>query len=295
MTSFWLLDLNSEPGAWLELRTRRDPAIIGLERNTKPVVTNLEKSISTTLHSLRHDLLNLLSHDADIGRRAAVVDEAVKSEAIAEVPKHDDVMLEPHVGTPTATPKSSTTSPAKTSSSAAEATPPKPPTAEASSTGAACMARAAKPASARAPEATSPEAAASRGEGRSPTRAHSSARRLPIGYPPGLDIPKGIVTPRATDAADASWAANPTDPARATCASNAAWTAGAANSSWPASPSGAARTTDASDASNASWPANAPWATHPAATAKVRSTLCSAWSSRYCRISLHAWVVVSDA
>jgi hypothetical protein len=145
------------------------------------------------------------------------------------------------------------------------------------------MARAAKSASARASEAGSPEAAASRGEGRSPTRAHSSARRLPIGYPTGLDIAKGIATP---------WAANAADPTRATCASDAAWTAGASNPSWPAYPSDAARTTDAS---NASWPANAPdasWATHAAATTKVHSTLCSASQAVIAESLLHARVVV---
>jgi hypothetical protein len=172
------------------------------------------------------------------------------------------------------------------------------------------MARAAESASARASEAGSPEAAASRGEGRSPTRAHSSARRLPIGYPTGLDIAKGIATPWAANAADptratcasdaawtagasnSSWPAYPSDPTRATCASDAAWTAGASNPSWPAYPSDAARTTDAS---NASWPANAPdasWATHAAATTKVHSTLCSASQAVIAESLLHARVVV---
>jgi hypothetical protein len=99
-------------------RTRRDPLLIGLEPDAKPVIEDAECSVAIVHDRLRHHGLHFLRHHADIGPITAVVAEAIVAEAIGKMTEQDDIVLERDVG-PSATTATTTSTTAATTATAA--------------------------------------------------------------------------------------------------------------------------------------------------------------------------------
>src|SRR5580700_4711100 len=76
---------------------------VTLERHAELVVVHTQIAVAAARGRFRHDLLHLLGHDADIGLVAAVVAEAIEAEAVVEMAEQRDVVLEPDVGSASAT------------------------------------------------------------------------------------------------------------------------------------------------------------------------------------------------
>jgi hypothetical protein len=143
--------------------TRCDPSVVSLKLQAELVVEDPQVAVSTAYDCLRHNRLHLLRHYADIGFDIAVVGEAIEADAVVETPEKGDVVLEPHIGAPPATP----TSAAATSST---------PSSKAS----------AAHAGTAATSSSHPWA--------SPTKTRSTPLRLEIRCPAGPDVPEGTVT-----------------------------------------------------------------------------------------------------
>ena len=272
------------------MRAARHPLVVGLERQSQPIVGNAHIAVSAARYGFRHHGLHLLRHHPDIGGVAAVVDEAIIAEAVVEPPEQHDIVLEAHVGaTPAAATPAAATS-AAAASAAAEAAaappPPKPPPPRAAA------------AHAAAAEATrhSPAAhGAAIGEGRvGPAHPHTAHRRASRSAnvrprrgtrcgPCAAAGPAGRPCSRTIGRLPAAWPARAADPAGAARAANSSWPADpagparTANSAWPADPAGSAR------AANSSWPADAArparaanpaWPADPAGSARAAN---SAW------------------
>src|SRR6266702_1294780 len=79
---------------------RRDPLVVGLELQAELVVEDAQIAIAAAHHRRGHDCPDFLRHDADIDLVAVIVAEAVEAEAVVEVAKEGDVVLECHVGSP---------------------------------------------------------------------------------------------------------------------------------------------------------------------------------------------------
>jgi hypothetical protein len=77
--------------------------VVGLEGQAELVVEDRQIALTITGDGLRHDGFNLLRHDAHIGFIAAIVAEAVEADAVVQAAEQDDVVLEPDVGSPSAT------------------------------------------------------------------------------------------------------------------------------------------------------------------------------------------------
>src|SRR5712692_8317602 len=75
-------------------RTRCDPIVVALELQTELAVSHSPIAITATRDGIRHDRLDLLGHDADIGLPAAVVDEAVEANPVLETTEISDVVLQ---------------------------------------------------------------------------------------------------------------------------------------------------------------------------------------------------------
>src|SRR5579864_7340828 len=93
--------------SWRCLRLRvaaREPFSPRHECNPETRVVDPKVSVAAPGDRLRHDLLHLLRHDADIGCAvAALVAEAVEGNAAVEADEGDDRLLETEVGEVTAT------------------------------------------------------------------------------------------------------------------------------------------------------------------------------------------------
>src|SRR5689334_409466 len=96
------------------VRACRTPMVVGLEFYSDPLIEDPEIAVAPAHHGGGCDVLHLLRHNADIGRVAPVIGEAVEADAVVEVPKQHDVMLERDVGSPTAAAASATTASATT-------------------------------------------------------------------------------------------------------------------------------------------------------------------------------------
>ena len=136
---------------------RRDPLLVSLELDAEPVVEDPQISVLITHNRLWHDHLHFLRHHPDIGAIAAVITETIVADAVGEMAKQNDVVLERDIGSPSAA--TTTASAATTTTETTTATRSHP-----------AGAGAASPA----------------------THACAAARGLPIGYPAGPDIPKGV-------------------------------------------------------------------------------------------------------
>ena len=225
-----------------QMRAGRHPLVVGLERQSKPVVGNAHVAVRAARYRFRHHGLHLLRHHPDIGGVAAVVDEAIIAEAVVEPPEQHDIVLEAHVG---ATPAAATPPPPR----------PPPPTATAAAEAATAAPAAAEAAAAPTAEAAARHSTAAHraaiGEGRvGPAHSHAAHRRAsrPADVRPPSRTASG---PRrragaAAGSACTAWTACAANSAGPACAANAAGPACAANSAWAAS---------AADAANSAGPA----------------------------------------
>ena len=95
----------------------RAPLLPGHEFQPDAVIVDHQISVVVTPDCAGFDFLHLLRHDAHIGSAiAALVAEAIELKTVAEPHQRDDVFLEAHVGTPSAT---ASTSPSAAMSAAA--------------------------------------------------------------------------------------------------------------------------------------------------------------------------------
>src|SRR6476646_2757013 len=98
------------------VRARRNPMLVGLEFDAKLLVIDPQVTVLAARNRFRCNGLHFLRHHADIGALAAVVAEAIVAEAVVEMAKQDDVVLERDVRT------SAATAAATATTSAADAT-----------------------------------------------------------------------------------------------------------------------------------------------------------------------------
>src|SRR5262252_2595951 len=98
---------------------RRDPVIVGLERHAELAVEHPQITVVAARNCLRRDRLDFLRYHADIGLVAAVVAEAIETQAIIEVAEKGDVVLEQDVGTSPTAPTSTTAASAAATAEAA--------------------------------------------------------------------------------------------------------------------------------------------------------------------------------
>src|SRR5580693_10697184 len=80
------------------MRAAGQPLVVGLERQSKPVVGNAHIAVRAARYRFRRHGSHLLGHHPDIGGVAAVVDEAIIAETVVEPPEEHDIVLEAHVG-----------------------------------------------------------------------------------------------------------------------------------------------------------------------------------------------------
>src|SRR5262245_43295979 len=99
-------------------RARRDPFLIGLEREAEPVIKHSEGAIAIAHYSFRHRCLHFLRNHADIGTIAAVVAEAVIAKPVRQMAEENKIVLEHDIGSP-ATAAAATATPAATSAESA--------------------------------------------------------------------------------------------------------------------------------------------------------------------------------
>src|SRR5215470_6494609 len=109
-------------GRGLNPRTGRDPLLVRHELHADFVVEDAQISITAAHNSVRPDGLHFLRHYADIGLVAAVIAEAIESQAIVEMTEQRDVVLECDVRSPsTATAAASPAATATATTTAAHA------------------------------------------------------------------------------------------------------------------------------------------------------------------------------
>src|SRR5271154_1911999 len=104
-------------------RSRCQPFVVGLERQTDLVVENPQIAVSAAHDRSRHDSLHLLRHHADIELVAAVVGEAIEAKAVVEPPQQGNVVLEPNIGASPATATPTATTAATTAGGGTGASP----------------------------------------------------------------------------------------------------------------------------------------------------------------------------
>src|SRR5262245_3879400 len=130
--------------------------LVGLKLDPELFIVDSQVAVAAAHNGARHDRLHLLRHHADIGPVAAVVAEAIITDAVAEMAEQNDIMLEHHIRSPSAATTAATaTAAAATAETAATAADPHATTAAAAHTDAAAVG-------------------------------------LPGGLSPGLNIPKGV-------------------------------------------------------------------------------------------------------
>src|SRR5690349_13112725 len=76
--------------------------LVGLEFDAKLLVIDPQIAVLAAHNGVRCNGLHFLRHHADIGALAAVVAEPVVPQAVVEMAKQDDVMLERDVRAPSA-------------------------------------------------------------------------------------------------------------------------------------------------------------------------------------------------
>jgi hypothetical protein len=104
---------DGQPGA------RRNPFLVGLELDAKPVIEHAEGAIAIAHDSFRHHCLHFLRNYADIGTIAAVVAEAVVTKRVCQMTEENEIVLEHDIGSSAAAAATATT----TAATSAESTP----------------------------------------------------------------------------------------------------------------------------------------------------------------------------
>ncbi len=138
-----------------QVGARRDPLPVGLERQSEQIVGDAQISVGAERNRLWRHGLHLLRHHADISGVAAVVDEAIVSEAVAEPSDEHKIVLEPDIGA-TPAPAAASVSPAMPAMAAAVEAAAMASTVEAAGASAsepACVGAAGEAAGTRASEA----------------------------------------------------------------------------------------------------------------------------------------------
>src|SRR4051794_41952402 len=100
------------------MRAFCDPLFVFLELEAELVIKNPKVTVGSAYDSFRHDGRHFLRHDADIGRGAADVGEAVETKSVVQPSDQGDVVLEVDVRS---TPAAATTAAATAAESAATA------------------------------------------------------------------------------------------------------------------------------------------------------------------------------
>jgi hypothetical protein len=90
--------------------------IVSLEPESELVVKDAQIPVFVSHDGLGHDGLHFLRHYADIGPVAAVVAEAIETDAVGEMPEKLDIVLEHNVRPPAASAATATTAPAAAAS-----------------------------------------------------------------------------------------------------------------------------------------------------------------------------------
>ena len=101
---------------------RRDPVSVVLKLQTERLIVDPQITMVVLRHCFRHDLRNLLCHDAYIWLIATVVAETIEAKTVVQIPQKNDVVLQSDVGAPAATATSAAAT-AAAASSAAETAP----------------------------------------------------------------------------------------------------------------------------------------------------------------------------
>ena len=122
------------------MRARREPLVIGLVLQADLVVKHPQIAVPAAHDRFRHDRLNLLRHDADVGLVAADIAEAIKAQTVIKVAEKADAVLERNVGTPSTASTAATTTAATSTGTSATAATPTDTGAAASSAAKACTA-----------------------------------------------------------------------------------------------------------------------------------------------------------
>src|SRR5579872_5360454 len=104
-----------------QMRAGCDPLLVGLERQSQPVVGDAHIAVRVARHRSRRHGLHLLRHHPDISGVAAVVDEAIVAEAVVEPPKQHDVVLKAHIGATSSAATAHSAAPAATESASSAA------------------------------------------------------------------------------------------------------------------------------------------------------------------------------
>ena len=106
------------------LRPVPEPLFVGLELDSKFVVTDAKHTITVALDRLRHQRLHFLRHHANVGAVAPVVAEPIIAKTVRQVSKQSDIVFDADVGSPApSTAASATKTAARETASAADATP----------------------------------------------------------------------------------------------------------------------------------------------------------------------------
>ena len=234
----WECSAASVPN-WLHARqmgARHGPLPVGFKWQSKHVIGNAQIPVSAARHRFWNDRLHFLRHDPDICRMAAVVDEAIVAEAVAEPPEQNNIVLEPEVG---ASPAATASAMAAASMPAAESTASaavESATAHPSASKAAAVASGpSAPKTAVAPAAVEAVVAPARETARSTTIAASGSTTIAAAWPSAWPVSAGRPIGRAIRRARAARTASPTSartiasPWTITCSADAAWFAGSAN------------------------------------------------------------------
>jgi hypothetical protein len=99
---------DGQPGA------RRNPFLVGLELDAKPVIEHAEGAIAIAHDSFRHHRLYFLRDHPDIRTIAAVVAEAIVAKPVCEAPEKNDIVLEHDIGSSAAASATAATTEAAT-------------------------------------------------------------------------------------------------------------------------------------------------------------------------------------
>src|SRR5262245_39747169 len=132
---------------------------VRLEPHPESVVEHAQRTITIAHDGFWHHGLHFLRNHPDIRTIAAVVAEAIVAKPVCQVPEKNDIMLEHDIGPPAAATTPAAAATESTTSAATEST--------------------------ATPHA---QAAATTGA----RKACTPARGLPLGYPTGADISKGV-------------------------------------------------------------------------------------------------------
>jgi hypothetical protein len=80
-----------------ELCLRPEPRIIGLKFHAELLIVDPQITVAAGKDRLRHHLLRLLRHHADIGLAAPVIAKAIEAEAVVEMSEQNDIVLQPNI------------------------------------------------------------------------------------------------------------------------------------------------------------------------------------------------------